>query len=262
MSFTGLSIEKYKGLKANYHTHTPRCNHATGSEREYVEEAIKNGFKVLGFSDHGPHIYDEDFVSRVRMKPDELEGYCRVVTDLASEYRDDIKILTGLEMEYYPPRFDDDMMFIEQFPLDYMILGQHWYYDEPYTPYTGNITDDPGMLKGYINVVIEGIETGLFTYVAHPDLIHYVGDMSVYDSEMPRLAQALAAHGMPCEVNVNGYREKIQYPSTRFMKMAADAGCEFIIGVDAHNPWELSDIENYNACRQMALNAGGMLINL
>ena len=46
MSFTGLSIDKYKGFKANYHTHTPRCGHAHGSEREYVEEAIKNDKKA------------------------------------------------------------------------------------------------------------------------------------------------------------------------------------------------------------------------
>ena len=28
-------------MKNNYHTHTPRCNHAVGSEEEYVEKAIE-----------------------------------------------------------------------------------------------------------------------------------------------------------------------------------------------------------------------------
>jgi len=44
---------------ANYHTHTPRCNHATGEERAYVEQAIKKGLKILGFSDHTPYIFPE-----------------------------------------------------------------------------------------------------------------------------------------------------------------------------------------------------------
>ena len=35
---------------ANYHTHTPRCNHAVGSEVEYVENALAQGLKILGFS--------------------------------------------------------------------------------------------------------------------------------------------------------------------------------------------------------------------
>ena len=40
---------------ANYHTHTARCNHASGTEREYVEAAIKSGLKILGFADHTPY---------------------------------------------------------------------------------------------------------------------------------------------------------------------------------------------------------------
>ncbi len=39
---------------ANYHTHTKRCRHAVGEDREYVEAAIEAGLKVLGFSDHTP----------------------------------------------------------------------------------------------------------------------------------------------------------------------------------------------------------------
>ena len=39
-------------LIANYHTHTKRCHHACGEDREYVEAAIESGLKILGFSDH------------------------------------------------------------------------------------------------------------------------------------------------------------------------------------------------------------------
>ena len=41
-------------MRANYHTHTPRCRHAVGSEREYIEQAIEAGMEILGFSDHTP----------------------------------------------------------------------------------------------------------------------------------------------------------------------------------------------------------------
>lgn len=34
---------------ANYHTHTWRCRHADGTEREYVERTIEGGLKILGF---------------------------------------------------------------------------------------------------------------------------------------------------------------------------------------------------------------------
>lgn len=30
-------------MLANYHTHTVRCHHAKGTEREYIEHAIEQG---------------------------------------------------------------------------------------------------------------------------------------------------------------------------------------------------------------------------
>ena len=41
-------------MKTNfcYHTHTPRCGHAYGTDEGYVTEAIANGLVRFGFSDH------------------------------------------------------------------------------------------------------------------------------------------------------------------------------------------------------------------
>ncbi len=61
-------------MEKNYHTHTPRCGHAWGTEREYVHRALELGMKVLGFSDHTPQdFYDVGPRDRpMRMKPEEL----------------------------------------------------------------------------------------------------------------------------------------------------------------------------------------------
>ncbi|MFR5796189.1 MAG: PHP domain-containing protein [Christensenellales bacterium] len=47
-------------MKANYHTHTARCGHATGTDEDYVLAAIEQGFDELGFSDHVPWPYRTD----------------------------------------------------------------------------------------------------------------------------------------------------------------------------------------------------------
>ena len=39
-------------LKNNYHTHTLRCGHAIGSDKEYIIKAIEAGYQVIGMSDH------------------------------------------------------------------------------------------------------------------------------------------------------------------------------------------------------------------
>ena len=46
-------------MNYNYHTHTVRCHHASGSSEEYVKKAIENGIKYMGFSDHIPFVCDD-----------------------------------------------------------------------------------------------------------------------------------------------------------------------------------------------------------
>ena len=58
-------------MRTNYHTHTTRCLHATGSDEEFVLSAIKGGYQELGFSDHTPWKYHTDYVSDIRMTPEQ-----------------------------------------------------------------------------------------------------------------------------------------------------------------------------------------------
>ena len=79
---------------ANYHTHTYRCNHAHGEDREYIENAIKGNMKILGFSDHCPWIYTNGYVSSTRMLPSQLDDYFTSLESLKKEYQKDIKNLS------------------------------------------------------------------------------------------------------------------------------------------------------------------------
>ena len=74
-------------LTHNLHAHTFRCNHATGTEREYIENAIRGGMRVYGFSDHSPYVFEGDYYSGFRMKPDMLDGYVKTISALRDEYK-------------------------------------------------------------------------------------------------------------------------------------------------------------------------------
>ena len=107
-------------MKINYHTHTSLCGHAEGSMKEYVERAIKNGIEVLGFSDHAPHLYPyNNTITNVRMSADKAFEYVQSIKDLAREYKNDIKILLGFEMEYYPDFYNEDKAFLDTFNPDF-----------------------------------------------------------------------------------------------------------------------------------------------
>ena len=223
-------------MKANYHTHTWRCRHADGTEREYVEKAIKAGLKVLGFSDHTPQVYPRGFVCPVKMLPSELEGYVNTVLDLKREYKDDIEILLGLEAEYLETLWEPLLRLLEPYPIDYLILGQHYLGDGVNAPFTGSPTLSASYLKKYCKQTMEALETGKFLYFAHPDLIWYVGPKSVYVEEMTKLCRYCAKIGIPMEINLLGVRENRNYPNKLFWKIVAQEGNPVIYGSDAHHP--------------------------
>ncbi len=227
-------------ITKNYHTHTPRCKHASGSEREYIEEALKNGYEVLGFSDHAPQPFPEGYVSPIRMDMDQMDEYIETLLALREEYSDRIKILIGFEVEYFPKYFDTLMNeFDKRKDIDYLILGQHSVEDEVEGVYSGSPTRDLNILSKYVDLCIKGLETGRFSYLAHPDLLYFTGENAAYESEMSRLVDYSVSKNIPLEFNIQGFEYGRNYPDERFLKMASKAGAPVILGIDAHSPEQI-----------------------
>ena len=226
---------------ANYHTHTPRCRHAVGQEEAYVQRALEGGLQLLGFSDHTPYWFDGGYYSHMRMYPEELPDYIRTVKGLQQQYAGRLDIKLGLEVEYYPAYFPDLMARLRDQDIAYILLGQHWSGNEMGEPYNGKATDREDILARYCDQAIDGLYTGLFTYLAHPDLIHFVGDPKIYERHMKRLCQAAKDTDTPVEINLLGIREQRQYPNLRCWALVAEAGCQVVLGSDAHRPEDTVD---------------------
>ena len=221
---------------ANYHTHTPRCNHAQGSEQEYVDAALSAGLKILGFSDHTPYFFPGDYYSTFRMHPEELPGYVSTVNALRDRYADRLEIHVGVEAEYYPKYFDRLVDFLRQEQVEYMILGQHFVGHAPDGVYSGQPTADKAILEAYVRQGIAAMDTGLYTYMAHPDILNFTGNRSVYNEWMGLLVREAKDHGLPLEFNFLGFREGRNYPDQRFLELVAQAGLPMVLGCDAHQP--------------------------
>ena len=221
---------------ANYHTHTHRCRHACGTETSYVENAIHRGLKIFGFSDHTPQYFPGDYYSFMRMYPHELEGYCNTVRNLQEQYRGTIEIPLGLEAEYYPATWAEMLSRAKDAGVEYLILGQHWLGNEQGEHGSGGATADEALLKRYCRQVMEGLSTGVFSYLAHPDLFRFVGDRDIYRRHMRELCRFTRQAEVPLEINLAGILCNKHYPSREFFALAAEEGCSVILGMDAHNP--------------------------
>ena len=225
----------------NYHTHTARCRHAVGSEEDYVRAAIDGGLKILGFSDHTPFLFPGSYYSHMRMYPEELENYTQTVLALKEKYTGQIDIHLGLEVEYYPQRIDDLLRLIEPYGIEYMILGQHWCGNEENEPYNGRPTQDKALLARYCAQIKEALHTGLFSYLAHPDLLLFTGDDPFYREQMQLLCQEAKHLDIPLELNLLGIRSQRHYPYEPFWEIAGEAGCKVVLGSDAHSPQDTVD---------------------
>lgn len=241
---------------ANYHTHTWRCRHATGSEEQYVKNAIQAGMKILGFADHSPYIFPNGYYSAFRMELSQLPGYVDTVLSLREEYEDRIEIPLGLEIEYYPRHLPELLPILRDQPLDYLILGQHFVNNEYDAPYNGVGSRDEGLLRQYVHQTCDAMNTGLFTYFAHPDLIHFRGSEKLYRQHMRDICREAKSCGVPLEFNLLGLSSGKHYPNPVFWEMVAEEGCEVILGRDAHDPEALLDEETEDLAMKILESVG------
>ena len=242
-------------MYANYHTHTKRCGHATGEMRDYVETAIKNGMKKLGFSDHAPYFFSTDYHSGIRMDISEAKSYVEEIKGLKAEYEGKIELFTGYEMEYYPKEFEKTYSYLKELGFDYLILGQHFTNNEYDGVYVGAKADEK-ILKQYVKQVTDAIKTRAFSYIAHPDLVNYRDNSDIYNEQMEILCKCALKYDIPLEFNMLGQREGRLYPYDKFWKIAARVGNKVILGADSHSSDSVGMPENYIESVNVLKNIG------
>lgn len=234
-------------MKYNYHTHTVRCRHAKGSDEEFVIAAIEAGFDEIGFADHSPWPYEEGFVSGIRMLPEQLADYCNSIKTLREKYKDKISIKLGLECEYFPKYIPWLKEKIKEHGIDYIILGHHFCVDEPGHIYNGDITT-PEELYTFCDDITEAMDSGLFTYIAHPDI--FMRGYPVFDEHCREVSKKIIEKAKethtPLEYNLLGFSHSINdgkqgYPYPDFWEMIGKIKPPVTIGIDAHTPEALLD---------------------
>lgn len=232
--------------KCNYHTHSKYCD-GNNTLREMIESAIAKGFTDLGFSGHSYTPFDEE----VSMSVEDTGRYETEIDSLKSEYADRIKILAGIEQDYFSEMTTEN--------YDYVIGSVHYTYkagrylsvDE--TPelfemavkdYYGNDVYD--FVEDYYNLVSDVVEKTGADIIGHFDLITKFNEGERFFSEShPRYAAAvdralekLIPTGKLFEINTGamsrGYKTA-PYPAKDILIKIAEAGGRFILSSDSHS---------------------------
>lgn len=229
----------------NYHTHTYRCGHAVGSDEDYIQAAIQAGYKVLGFSDHSP--YRDYPNNKVHMDWEQVDDYIQSITALKEKYKDQIEIHLGFEAEYYPYTLEEKKELLSR--VEYLLLGQH--FSEPtgmVCSYFRRNTDEE--LEEYADMVCEALDTGIFTYLCHPDV--FMNRQESFNEKCAEISHRIVRKAVetntPLELNIRGVtygkrafgsQMEYDYPHKDFWRIAAQYPVQCIIGIDAHDPRDL-----------------------
>jgi histidinol-phosphatase (PHP family) len=238
-------LEPPNATLSDYHLHTPLCRHATGWPVEYARAAAERGLSEIGFSDHNPM---PEYFDDWRMLIDELPRYFEAVEEARREFPG-LTIRLGLECDFIAGKEGWIEKLASMAEWDYLIGSVHylpegWEVDNP--KYLarfreGNVEE---IWTQYWQVYQECIRSGLFDFVAHPDLPKKFGFKPGGDLRRfyePVIA-ALAETGTPFEINTAGLRKECRelYPSTEFLRLAREANVPLLINSDSHDPKELS----------------------
>ena len=190
------------------------------------------------------------------MRPGQLDDYVSTVLALRDENRDRLEIHLGLELEYYPAHLPQLLELLRDRPVEYLLLGQHFVGNEIGEHYSGNPTGDEAILKKYCHQAMDAMNTGLFTYFAHPDLIYFTGDSKVYRRFMHQVCAEAKSCGIPLEINLLGISGRRNYPNGLFWEIAGEEGCNAVLGCDAHAPKALTDLQPEQKALELAVRHG------
>ena len=231
-----------------FHSHTFRCKHASGDIEDFVLKAIDNGIKTYGVSDHV--FLPGDPTPWMRGSYQELDNYIEVFNYVKNKYQNQIKMYLGFECEYSDYYLNYYRYLLKEKGFDYLICGQHNGFDSSGKPYF-YLDDTDERLHLYKNDIINAMKSGLFLYIAHPDLFFLQATevTDIYKQITKEIIDAAIKYDAVLEVNIHGLLRKhernnkvyLDYPCEYFWKEVAKTNIKVVLGGDYHEPWEIGD---------------------
>lgn len=244
----------------NFHSHTNFCDGSSDPET-YIEEAIRQGFKIYGFSSHAPIPVPNDFALTEKSFP----LYKQEIERLRAKYKEQLTILLGVEADYITEISAPFDYFRKQFELDYVIGSVHmvkcrdnevWFIDGPFREsYDAGLSsffdnNARSAATAYYRQINEMIERENFEVVGHLDKItmhnqnrFFTTDENWYRNAILETIDLLKEKEIVVEVNTRGlYKNRSEdfFPEQKYLKYILEKKISIMINSDAHAPKDIS----------------------
>lgn len=250
---------------ATFHNHTTFCDGKHTAE-EMVQAALAAGCPSLGFSGHSYTWFDESYC----MSKAGTEAYKREITRLKTAYAGRIRILCGVEQDYWAVAPTDGYDFVigsvhyvrkngHYLPVDNskeeLLRGVN-------AQYGGDILS---FCEDYFQQAADVMNKTGCTFVGHFDLVAKFNEgEALFDEAAPRYRAAalnaldtLCGQGAVFEINTGamakGYRTA-PYPARFLLEHIRAHGCKVILNTDCHDAGML--LFGLEQAEQLAMDVG------
>jgi histidinol-phosphatase (PHP family) len=219
--------------------------------RDYVRAAIDGGLHTLGFSDHSPFFAEPEDHHRpwVSMAKSEFPRYVAEAEQLRKEFADRIRILVGVEADFYPEHVDLYRETLRRHDFDYVIGSVHVLDGvdlfRPERWQDATFDDLKRAKERYCDLVAQSARSGLFDVLGHVDVVKAACPTmtSIATPATERMVRTIADADVVVEVNTSGKTKECGgwYPELGILEMAAHYGVKLTFGSDAHDPERVGD---------------------
>ena len=250
-------------IRSNFHTHTTFCD-GQNTPEEMVVEAIKRGYVILGFSGHSYLEFDKD----VTMDEKSAAEYRRVVNELKDKYKDSIKILCGVEQDYYSETIISIYDYVIGSVHNVLKDGVFLSVDRSFEDLKENVDkyydgDFDAFAEDYFELVGDVINKTNADIIGHIDVILKYSEQLGYTPTKRFLTAAekavkkLVEFKRPFEINTGAISRKARtspYPIPEILKMIYDNGGNIVFSSDCHNKEHLECA--FSDAQKLAMDIG------
>ncbi|MFC3883246.1 histidinol-phosphatase HisJ [Bacillus songklensis] len=249
-------------MKIDGHIHTPFCPHGSKDLLyQYVERAIELGFEKISFTEHAPlpqGFIDPTPMQDSAMRMEEMERYLLEIGRVKEEFKNDLSIQIGLEVDYIEGYEDETRQFLDEYGsyLDDSILSVHFlrkdsayycldYSDDMFSIIIEQFGSVEKVYEAYFKTVRNSIEKDLGEYkpqrIGHITLVHKFKQRFPcpidFKETIIDLLEKVRHHNLQLDYNAAGLFKPLcqeAYPPQWVVQEAKNKKIPLVYGSDAH----------------------------
>ncbi len=247
----------------DFHVHPDYSVDASGTIDQYCARALQIGLDTVCFTTHydtnplreGLDGYWGHNGSRAKYSDRLMEIYVDDIHRADGSFRHKgLRVLCGLEIDYYPGVEEEARRIKEKFPIDFVLGSVHCIEniaisdEHEARPYFESRSVET-MMDDYISLLVSAARCESFDSLGHLDYYvrfawryygHRINDIRV--ERFDPVFEILAANRLGIEINTGPYKRSMKafHPTVEILDRAIDAGVSIVsVGSDSHRPEDL-----------------------